>query len=69
MKKKNDVILARIEVFNETQGGGVMIRKAARGYSLFRENTGQPVARMRPTGRGGSGRGDVVAPRQVGPDW
>jgi hypothetical protein len=46
-----DAILARIEAFNEARGGGVLIRKQARGYSLFREDTGEPVARLRPTGK------------------
>jgi hypothetical protein len=49
---KADEMLARIEAFNETQGGGVLIRKAAKGYSLFREDTREPVARLRPTRRG-----------------
>jgi hypothetical protein len=51
-KKKADDLLARIEAFNEAKGGGVVIRKAARGYSLFRADTGRPVARLRPTARG-----------------
>lgn len=50
--KKVDEILARIEAFNQEQGGGVVIQKAAKGYSLFREDTGKPVARLRPTGKG-----------------
>ena len=50
--KKADEILARIEAFNQVQGGGVLIQKATKDYSLFREDTGQPVARLRPTGRG-----------------
>jgi hypothetical protein len=54
MTKKADNILARIEAFNQEQGGGVIIRKAARGYSLFREDNGRPVARLRPTGKGDS---------------
>jgi len=51
-RKRGDDFLARIEAFNEAKGGGVVIRKAARGYSLFRADTGRPVARLRPTGRG-----------------
>ncbi len=50
--KKPDEMLARIEAFNEKQGGGVLIRKAAKGYSLFRADNGKPVARLRPTGKG-----------------
>jgi len=45
-------LLTRIEAFNEANGGGVIIQKAAKGYSLFREDTGRPVARLRPTGKG-----------------
>ena len=52
MKKKTDDLLARIEAFNEEQGGGVLIRKAAKGYSLFRADNGKPIARFRPTGKG-----------------
>lgn len=52
MTRKNDETLQRIEVFNEARGGGVAIRKAARGYSLFREDNGKPVARLRTTAKG-----------------
>jgi hypothetical protein len=52
MKQKTDEMLTRIEAFNAEQGGGVLIRKAAKGYSLFRQDTGRPVARLRPTGKG-----------------
>jgi hypothetical protein len=50
MKKKADNLLTRIEAFNEAKGWGVIIQKAAKGYSLFREDTGRPIARLRPTG-------------------
>ncbi len=43
-----DPILARIEAYNKAKGGGVLIRKRSKGYSLFREDTGKPVARLRP---------------------
>jgi len=46
-----DTMLERITAFNKAQGGG-LIRKQSKGYSLFREDTGQPVARLRPTGKG-----------------
>ena len=52
MTKKHDEILARIEAFNEAKGGGVIIQKAAKGYSLFRGSNGKPLARLRPTGKG-----------------
>jgi len=69
MTKRRDDILARIEAFNATKGGGVIIRKAAGGYSLFRADNGRPVARLRPTGKGDQVVGRVVEPsRQVGPD-
>jgi hypothetical protein len=52
MKKKADDLLARIEAFSNAKGGGVIIRKANKGYSLFRADNGRPVARLRPTGKG-----------------
>ena len=51
MTKKPDDLLARIDEFSAAKGGGVIIRKAGKGYSLFREDNGHPVARLRPTGR------------------
>jgi hypothetical protein len=47
-----DFTLGRIEAFNEANGGGVCVRKDQHGYSLFRELTGSPVARLRPVERG-----------------
>jgi hypothetical protein len=47
---KVDSILNRILTFNQKKGGGVAVCKGGRGYSLFREDNGQPVARLRPTG-------------------
>jgi hypothetical protein len=43
-----DLTRGRIEAFNAANGGGVMVRKVANGYSLFREDSGAPVARLRP---------------------
>jgi hypothetical protein len=48
---KQDRLLDRIHEFSEAKGGGVLIRKLSKGYSLFREDTGKPVARLRPTGK------------------
>jgi hypothetical protein len=48
----SDDAFAGIDAFNRAQGGGVLIQKAAKGYSLFREDTGRPIARLRPTGKG-----------------
>ena len=47
---KSDPVLERIEAFNEARGGGVLVHKAGRGYSLLSERTGAPIARLRPTG-------------------
>ena len=47
-----DFIQSQIEVFNEQHGGGVSVRKDARGYTLMREDDGIPVARLRPKGQG-----------------
>ncbi len=47
-----DVMLKRIQSFNEARGGGVVVQKAARGYSLLSERSGAPIARLRPTGDG-----------------
>lgn len=47
-----DAMLKRIEGFNQARGGGVIVRKAARGYTLLSERTGAPIARLRPTGNG-----------------
>ncbi|WP_165227407.1 DUF3024 domain-containing protein [Aquisphaera insulae] len=42
-----DFTLSRIEAFNAERGGGVAVRKDAHGYSLFRVDQEQPVARLR----------------------
>lgn len=49
---KPDPMLERIMAFSEAKGGGVLIRKRSKGYSLFREDNGRRVARLRPTGKG-----------------
>ena len=43
-----DFTQGRIEAFNAANGGGVVVRKDNRGYSLFQEVTGAPLARLRP---------------------
>jgi len=45
-----DAMLECIEAFDRARGGGVSVRKVARGYTLVSERTGAPVARFRPTG-------------------
>lgn len=47
---RNDPLLERIEAYREKQGGGVIIRRANKGYSLFVEEDETPIARLRPTG-------------------
>ncbi len=34
------------------KGGGVLVARVNKGYSLFSAATGAPIARLRPTGRG-----------------
>ena len=48
---KSDTMIDRIVAFNVTKGGGVMIEKRSNGYSLFREDNGRPVARLRPSSK------------------
>ena len=48
---KPDTILDRIIAFNDAEGGGVLIEKRSNGYSLFREDNGRPIARLRSTGK------------------
>jgi hypothetical protein len=43
-----DFVQFRIEAFNREQGGGVNVRKDRNGYTLVREDTGVPIARLRP---------------------
>ena len=45
-----DALLERIAAFHCAGRGGVVVRKVARGYSLFSTRTGAPIARLRPTG-------------------
>jgi hypothetical protein len=47
---KADPLLERIEAFHRARRGEVVVRKVARGYSLFSTRTGAPIVRLRPTG-------------------
>ncbi len=47
---KVDALHDRIAAFWRHRGGGVTVRRAGSGYSLFSERTGAPMARLRPTG-------------------
>ena len=48
---KSDSLIDRFVAFNATKGGGVRIEKRTNGYSLFREDNGRPVARLRPSSK------------------
>jgi hypothetical protein len=43
-----DFVQHRIEIFNREQGGGVVVRKDRNGYTLVAEESGVPIARLRP---------------------
>ena len=47
-----DFVQSRIEAFNAEQGGGVAVRKDAHGYTLLHEDSGMPIARLRPRDTG-----------------
>jgi hypothetical protein len=47
-----DFVQSQIEAFNDQHGGGVSVRKDARGYTLTRQDDGIPVARLRPKSEG-----------------
>lgn len=46
---KAHALLERIEAHHAARGK-IVVRKVARGYSLFSARTGAPLARLRPTG-------------------
>lgn len=48
--KKTDPFLEQINAYNQAHGGGVIIKCTKGGYSLFDEDNGSPIARLRPTG-------------------
>src|SRR5919107_3951453 len=65
---------ARIEAYPwPPQRGGVEVVRANRGYTLYSQRTGGPVARLRPTGQGDTvqvlwwRREAWAAPGDVGP--
>jgi len=43
-----DFVESRITAFNDRMGGGVGVRKDRHGYTLFRDDCGEPIARLRP---------------------
>ena len=53
-RAKNDPILDRIRAFDHAKGGGVLVERVNKGYSLFSAATGGPIARLRPTGGPGN---------------
>jgi len=62
-----DFIQSRIEAFNEEHGGGVRVRKDAYGYTLFRDDNAQPVARLRPRETGN--RFEILYRSRCGDRW
>ena len=58
-----DFVQYRIEAFNREQGGGVSVRKDRNGYTLVREESGVPIARLRPKEDQGKLRGALLEPR------
>ena len=48
---KPDDIIARVEQFNESHGGGVAVEQRSGGYTLLFSKTGAPIARLKPTGQ------------------
>ncbi len=52
MADRQDEMLSRIKAYRwPPQRGGVEVVRANRGYTLYRQRTGGPVARLRPTGK------------------
>ena len=47
-----DAMLEHIQAFSRARGGGVVVQKVARGYTLLSERSRAPIARLRPTGDG-----------------
>jgi hypothetical protein len=47
-----DFVQGQIEAFDVDHGGGIVVRKDSRGYTLIREIDEMPVARLRPGGEG-----------------
>ena len=43
-------MLMRIQAFDRAKGGGVVVERINKGYSLFSAETGAPIAHLRPTG-------------------
>jgi len=47
---RHDDLVARIERFNDSRGGGVVVEHRRGGYTLLLEATGVPIARLKPVG-------------------
>lgn len=45
---KHDDLITRIERFNDSRGGGVVVEHRRGGYTLALEATGAPIARLKP---------------------
>jgi hypothetical protein len=46
----HDDFIARIERFNDSRGGGVVVDYRRGSYTLVLEATGAPIARLKPVG-------------------
>jgi hypothetical protein len=55
-----DFVQNRIEAYNKEQGGGIFVRKDRTGYTLIREDSGMPVARLRPRPQEDPGQFEVL---------
>jgi hypothetical protein len=49
----HDDFIARIERFNDSRGGGVVVDYRRGSYTLVLEATGAPIARLKPVGESG----------------
>ena len=58
-----DPMLERIEAFNHSRGGGLVVRRPANGYSLYSERSGGPPQADR---RGRQGPRAGLALREMG---
>ena len=47
---RHDDLVARIERFNDSRGGGVVVEHRRSGYTLLLEATGAPIARLKLVG-------------------
>lgn len=61
-----DAMLEHIEGFNFARGGGVIVRKVARGYTRLSERTGAPHRQVPAHRQRRQGKGALVERRKLG---